>query len=177
MEERGRRLSDMVLVLEEWWPKGVWVPVIDCRLVGRLVLVAAAAAFERLLNEVLEVMLARELGRLAMVLAPRWGEDWGMPKERRLCGRCGGCSGGCWMAEEASLSPVRFRLLRMVIVGGMNDWLTAETLRGEARGGVVVGAGSLDLAELTRCSSFCIFPIRPRIWWSEPDAVRPGPCC
>lgn len=75
MEERGRRLSDMVLEVEEWWPRGVWVPVMDCRLAGRLGLDAAAAALERLLNEVLEVMLARELGRLAMVLAPRWGED------------------------------------------------------------------------------------------------------
>ncbi len=175
MEERGRRLSDMVLEVEEWWPKGVWLPVIDWRLTGRLMLTAAAAALERLLNEVLEVMLTRELGRLAMVLAPRWGEDWGMPKERRLCGRCGGCSVGCCSAGEPSLSMVRLRLLRMVIVGAIKDWLTAETLRGEARGGVVVGAGSLDLAELTRCSSFCIFPIRPRIWWSEPDAVRLGP--
>lgn len=51
------------------------MPVMDCRLAGRLGLDAAAAALERLLNEVLEVMLARELGRLAMVLAPRWGED------------------------------------------------------------------------------------------------------
>lgn len=87
-----------------------------------------------------------------------------MPKERRLCGRCGGCSAGCWRAGEALLSMVRLRLLRIVIVGAMKDWLAAETLRGEARGGVVVGAGSLDLAELTRCSRFCIFPIRPRIW-------------
>ena len=32
---------------------------------------------------------------------------------------------------------------------------------------MVVGAGSLDLAYWTLCSSFCILPIRPRIWCRE----------
>jgi hypothetical protein len=77
-------------------------------------------------------------------------------------------------ALAPSLPPVRFRLLRIVTVGGIYDWPTAEAFRGEARGGVEVGAGSLDRAELTRCSSFCIFPMRPRIWWSEPEAAVPG---
>ena len=52
------------------------VPVIDWRLPGRLLLLgAAAAALVRLLKEVREVMLARELGRLAIVCAPRFGDD------------------------------------------------------------------------------------------------------
>ena len=37
-----------------------------------------------------------------------------------------------------------------------------------------VGAGSFERAEFTRCSSFCIFPIRPRIWWREDEGGRPG---
>ena len=76
---------------------------------------------------------------------------------------------------EALLPPVRFLLLRIVMVGGMKAWPEAESLLGEARGGVEVGAGSFDRAELTRCSSFCILPISPRIWCKEPDAGRPPP--
>jgi hypothetical protein len=38
---------------------------------------------------------------------------------------------------------------------------------------VLVGAGSFDLAEYTRSSSFCILPISPRIWYNEPDLGRP----
>lgn len=81
------------------------------------------------------------------------------------------------MAVEESLPPVRFLLLRIVTVGGMYDWPRAEPPRGEACGGVEVGAGSFDRAELTRCSSFCIFPIRPRIWCSEPEEETPGVLC
>lgn len=36
----------------------------------------------------------------------------------------------------------------------------------------MVGAGSFDLAEYTRSSSFCILPISPRIWYREPDLGR-----
>lgn len=35
--------------------------------------------------------------------------------------------------------------------------------RGEARGGVGFGAGSLDRADCTRASSFCILAVRDRI--------------
>ena len=45
----------------------------------------------------------------------------------------------------------------------------AEPDRGDARGGVVVGAGSFERADWTRASSFCILPISPRIWYREPD--------
>jgi len=38
---------------------------------------------------------------------------------------------------------------------------------------VLVGAGSFDLAEYTRSSSFCILPISPRIWYNDPDLGRP----
>jgi hypothetical protein len=38
---------------------------------------------------------------------------------------------------------------------------------------VFVGAGSLDRAEYTRSSSFCILPISPRIWYREPDLGKP----
>lgn len=72
---------------------------------------------------------------------------------------------------------MRFLLLRIVTVGGIYDWPRAEPPRGEACGGVEVGAGSFDRAELTRCSSFCIFPIRPRIWCREPEDETPWLLC
>jgi hypothetical protein len=50
----------------------------------------------------------------------------------------------------------------------------ALPFRGLARGGVVVGAGSLDRAACTRSSSFCILPISPRTWTSEPDRGKLG---
>ena len=39
--------------------------------------------------------------------------------------------------------------------------------RGDACDGDSMGAGSLDLADCTRCSSFCILPMSPRIWFSD----------
>ena len=60
------------------------------------------------------------------------------------------------------LPVVRFLLLRTVTEAGM-VWDMAA-LRGEAFGGVSVGAGSLDLAVWTRSSSFCILPRRLRRW-------------
>lgn len=58
---------------------------------------------------------------------------------------------------------VRFLELRTVMLDGIWAWLSADPGRGEALGGVDVGAGNLDRADCTRCSSFCIFPIKPRI--------------
>jgi hypothetical protein len=64
---------------------------------------------------------------------------------------------------------------RMVVMGGM---LTGAgiiwELRGETRGGVVAGPGSLLLALCTRCSSRCICPIRPRIWCNEREVGMVG---
>jgi hypothetical protein len=57
---------------------------------------------------------------------------------------------------------VRFRLLLTVTEFEMLWLPMALVVRGLARGGDM-GAGSLERAELTRSSSFCIFPIRPRI--------------
>ena len=45
--------------------------------------------------------------------------------------------------------------------------------RGDPREDVSDGAGSRDLAVWTRSSSFCILPIRPRIWYRDPDFGRP----
>lgn len=45
--------------------------------------------------------------------------------------------------------------------------------RGEARGGVGLGAGSLDRAFWTRASSFCILAVRDRIWDKEVDGTTP----
>lgn len=65
MEERGRRSS--VCELAAWWPSGVLRPVMDCRLLGRLLLVAVLGRLLidcRWLMDCLEETLARELGRL-----------------------------------------------------------------------------------------------------------------
>ena len=70
--------------------------------------------------------------------------------------------------DTALLSPVRFRWLRTVTVAAIGVWLIADPGRGELRG-VEVGPGSFERAECTRASSFCIFPIRPRICVSDAD--------
>lgn len=59
-----------------------------------------------------------------------------------------------WTDDEAVEPTVRF-LVRIVTVEGtlLAPW-TEE--RGEARGGVLTGAGSLDRADWTRASSRCI---------------------
>lgn len=94
-----------------------------------------------------------------------------MPVESRLLGLAGrsrrSSRAGVVPAPPLLLALVRLRELRTVTVEGMWDWFSAEPGRGEARGGLEVGAGSLDRAECTRCSSFCILPIRPRIWVRE----------
>lgn len=58
---------------------------------------------------------------------------------------------------------MRFLLLRTVTEAGMKDCPTTEPLRGEARGGVDVGAGSFERADLSRSSKFVILVLRPRI--------------
>ena len=63
--------------------------------------------------------------------------------------------------EDALLPPVRFLLLRTVMVEGMKFCPRADPLLGEARGGVDVGPGSFDLAECTLCSMLCILLMRP----------------
>ena len=63
----------------------------------------------------------------------------------------------------AVLPPVLFLLL-IVTLDGMKFCPKAEeTFLGDARGGVLTGAGSFDLAEWTRCSSLCICAVRLRM--------------
>jgi len=98
---------------------------------------------------------ARLLGRL--LLGSR--EDVGIPNERRLTPE----SGASAREDAADAWEVRFLLLRRVTLP-LDMWCPmALPFRGLARGGVFVGAGSLDRAEYTRSSSFCILPISPRI--------------
>lgn len=52
-------------------------------------------------------------------------------------------------------------------------WPMADALLGDARGGVLIGAGSLDLAECTLCSSRCICAVRLRIWVREVELGSP----
>ena len=66
--------------------------------------------------------------------------------------------------ELLTLLPlVRFLLLRIVMVGGMEACPMAELLRGEEWGEELVGAGSFDLAELMRSWRLDILPRRLRI--------------
>jgi hypothetical protein len=99
---------------------------------------------------------ARLLGRLPVGSR----EELGIPNDSRLTPE----SAAPWLTEDAAdACDVRFLLLRIVTLFGM--WCpNALPFRGLARGGVFVGAGSLDRAEYTRSSSFCILPISPRIW-------------
>lgn len=76
--------------------------------------------------------------------------------------------------EDALLPPLRFLLLRTVTVDGIEDWPRDEPLRGDARGGVEVGAGSFDLTECTLCSRLCILLMRPWRWYNDPDCTIPG---
>lgn len=66
------------------------------------------------------------------------------------------------------------RLLLLLTVTVLGMWCpSALAFRGLARGGVCVGAGSLDRTLCTRSSSFCMLPIRLRIWYRDPDLGRP----
>jgi hypothetical protein len=80
------------------------------------------------------------------------------------------------LTEEPRLLPLsRFREFRRTVIDEATGLsLTTDPERGEPREDVSDGAGSLDLADWTRSSSFCILPIRPRIWNSEPDLGSPG---
>jgi hypothetical protein len=70
-------------------------------------------------------------------------------------------------ALEVVDPTVRLRL-RIVTVDG-----TLVIPRGDERGGVVVGAGSLDRAECTRASRRCIWAVSVRMCVSEFDvAIR-----
>ena len=62
---------------------------------------------------------------------------------------------------SATALLTRFLLLRTVTLEGIL-WPRVLPL-GDTFGGVLVGAGNLERADCTRSSSFCIFPIRPRI--------------
>ena len=103
--------------------------------------------------------------------ASREGLGIGIPVESRLEGRSIprdieeerrllGLSADIWM-DDALLPPLRFLLLRTVTFDGMEDCPSAEPLRGDARGGVEVGAGSFERTEWTRCSKLCILLINP----------------
>ena len=86
---------------------------------------------------------ARELGRDAN---SRVGVGGGIPKERRLLGREERSRGSTGTEDVALAFPeILLRELRTVTLPGMKDWLKAEPGRGDALGGVWVGAGSLDL--------------------------------
>lgn len=115
------------------------------------------------------MLLAEQRDDMLVRLPGREGVDSagaGPPNEFLPCERRGaGVTGVSSLVELLATLPFdRFLLLRTVTDDGMNGWLIAELVRGDARGGVSTGAGSRDRADCTRSSSFCIFPIRPRIW-------------
>lgn len=74
----------------------------------------------------------------------------------------------------------RFLALRTVTLGD-KLWLSrsnsgmglGEALNGDA----LPGGGNFDRTECTRSSIFCILPIRPLIWYSEPDLARGSAGC
>jgi hypothetical protein len=71
------------------------------------------------------------------------------------------------------LADVRFRAERTVTVEGMVG-KADETDRGDERGGVDVGAGSLERVVCTRSWRVCILPINPRIWLRDFDVFAGG---
>ena len=160
-------------------PSGVRVPDMDVRDTGRggaiMSFLDAGLAYEE--------MLALELGRLMSESGPRFGSGPG-PKERRLIPDV--LSRGTWLLdiearglklvgvasspstdEEAEDPAVRFRD-RIVTDAGTLDAALID--RGEARGGVVAGAGSLDRTECTLASRRCICAVSERMWESELEA-------
>lgn len=72
----------------------------------------------------------------------------------------------------AVLPPVLFLLL-MVMLDGMLLCPKADPGRGDARGGVLTGAGNLDRADCTRCSSRCICAVRLRMCVRDVELGRP----
>lgn len=138
IEERGR-------------PSGVRAPDMDDRDIGR----GGGIMSVRDAGLAIDETLARELGLLMSDSGPRLGRGPG-PKDSLLIPDV--LSLGTWLlpdteelkfvgvvssptTDEAADPVVRF-LERTVTVDG-----TAAPLRGEARGGVYVGAGSLERAD------------------------------
>lgn len=127
----------------------------------------------------------RELGREDPVCdSDRSATEAGrsLPKlGRETCEKA--CENSRWWSSRRSMPDVTeevvddgrpWRADRMVKLVGIAGIPTMAEVRGEARGGVLTGPGSLDRALCTRCSSRCICPIRPRIWYSDFEAGIAG---
>lgn len=75
--------------------------------------------------------------------------------------------------DELKLLPLNrlreFRRMVMVEGTGLPPFTEIDPEREEVREGESEGGGSLDFADWTLSSSFCILPMRPRIWYNEPD--------
>lgn len=130
------------------------------------------------------VLPARLLGRLASVADGSTGPPCGTPNDKRLTLVVDDLAAGealSILEDRAVLVLNLFRelLLRIVILAGTELPVIDES-RGEARGvmlflGVpLVDGGSFERTEWTLSSIFCILPIRPLIWYNEPDLGRPS---
>jgi hypothetical protein len=139
--------------------KGVMRPVTEARELGRTKPPFAG------------VWDARELGRLVeasgLVVVVGAAEK---PNDSLLAER----GGSAVKLEAVVLAEVRLRAERTVTVAGMDG---RPDERGEDRGGVDEGAGSLERVVCTRSSSFCIRPMRPLIWLSEREEFAAGRSC
>jgi hypothetical protein len=166
-------------------PRGVRAPEMELRLMGRGGGIISVLLDGRAYDE----MLARELGRDIDASESPCGLRLGRgPKDSLLTpevlgretwrdvapvvagprGLVGVVSSPPWTDEEAVEPTVRF-LVRIVTVEGtlLAPW--TEDL-GDARGGVLTGAGSLDRADWTRASSRCIWAVRLLMWVREFEA-------
>lgn len=76
--------------------------------------------------------------------------------------------------DELKLLPLPLTRCWRRIVRGLWWSPIADPDRDDARDPPSDGGGSFDLADWTRSSSFCILPISPRIWYSEPDFGIPA---
>lgn len=135
------------------------MPLIEVRLYGRSISVRLWGRDD---VDPPKLLLARLLGRLSPPsLLSRFGSG---PKDRRLMPDVD-IRETCLVPGVVLLSstaedvlllltvlPTVLLRLRIVTLGGMKGC----PFLGDARGGVLIGAGSLDLAEWTRCSSLCI---------------------
>lgn len=119
-------------------------------------------------------VLRRGTWDLVLVEARRSVVVIGSGRWRALVGVASSVSGGgrrpatLEAREEAVLPIVRLRE-RMVTVEGIAPEAAVVVPRGEARGGVEIGAGSLERAECTRASRRAIWAVRERIWVRELD--------
>ena len=149
-------------------------PLIDVRLAGLAISVRLMGRSGRIKLVPLALALARLLGLLSL---SRFGRG---PNDRRLIpdverrGTCfdAGVSSPVPPNEEplAVLPPVRFLLL-IVTLGGM--YPIAEAFLGDPRGGVLIGAGSFERADCTRCSRRCICAVRVRICVRDVELGKP----